>query len=158
MSVLCAGFAACDIDDGNGIAPVRVNGEVSAFLDEHVGLLASSALGVLIDEDRMRYYDKECAMINSADELPKFDWNNDPVEWPFIDFESHTLVVGRYTAGHSLVYLARQSVDPRPEGAVLNLVIAEKEGIHFNIIEERLFWGLYPKIESESIRSNFIDK
>lgn len=140
-------------DFPNGIKPITPRGEaanqLTAFFDSNVRMISL----ILMPYE---YGVKDtCIMINSADELPQVDFEGNPVEYPDINFNDYTLVIGHWvnTGGK---YLVSQSIVSKQDEATINLIIGQSEGIHSLPVIPVFFWGLYPKITSRTIDMHVI--
>jgi hypothetical protein len=163
MSALGAAVVACN-DEPNGqgqkpneneIKPVALAGEVgnqlTAFFEENVNRIAQS----IFEEDGRLPFIDTCVMINSVDEFPKADWGGTPFEfqYPDINFDAYTLVIGQWVGGPSL-YIWSQSLVVEQNVATMNLIIGQKEGLFDQNVYPMPFWRLYPKITAEAIHTN----
>lgn len=151
ISALCAGFVACHEPNGTEqkerIEPVPVNqigNEVNDYLNKNAGRIAQSAFG-LPDESNLT---DRCAMINSLEEMP---------ELTFIDFNSHTLVIGQYVTGGAR-YLSSQNLVAEQDSVTLNITVENPGGLQSSDVRVDYFWALYPKIEAKQIGINVIRK
>lgn len=159
--ILCVGFAACNDNNTDEdwlnnrpegeIAVVAVSDELAAAIAAYLDRIDWS---LFVGDESYGLYIPGCKMVNSIDELPEFDRDNNSVERPAIDLESHTLVVGCYSAAHN-EYIVWQGIVPEPEIATLNLVLQNDVR---QDITNHFFWGLYPKISSESVQMNIAFK
>jgi hypothetical protein len=170
MSALCAAFTACNEPNApnngefpeSGIKPAlplsagetgsEVDKEVAAFFDENAGLIVGT---IFYDHNNSegQYVDR-CVMINSVEELLEVDLAGRPLEYPDIDFDTHTLVLGQCILGHSGVFLASQNITVEDSTATINLILEAKEGIWEQVLSLTCFWGIYPKIDAETLSMN----
>ena len=162
LSLLLAG-TACNNDPWdeeipNGIKPVTLSGapgaELTSFFDANLRWITFSVLG----EDSPyggRYLPKadDCVMINSMEEFLAIDVPDyiSSVEFPAIDFDAYTLVIGTYRMRDGGIYLAAQRLVVEPEETTVNLLLGKLDGGLHGIWAEP-FWGLYPKINASAIR------
>ncbi len=152
VSALCVGFVACNEpkdqdpkEEGTEIQHVptdEISAEVIEFFRENNQRLFAACLREGIFSSGLDV----CAMINSVDELPE----SDPFgafEYPAIDFDSYTLVLGAFGMGNAgELHLAGQSVVVGQEKIIMHLRLEESSGNHSAIPWTEPFWGLYPKL------------
>lgn len=164
MSALCVAFVACnepnepkenDETSKSGTLPIAdIPDEVTVFFDENVDLIAKA----IFEKDGNLEVTDRCVMINSVEGLPKTNYDDTPFEfeYPAVDFDTYTLVVGQWSQGHVSLYLASQSFVIEDNIATMNLIIGVKEGIYTDeyVPYPAFFWGLYPKIDSKTIETN----
>ena len=152
IAALGATFTACNEpngqeqnEEGTEIQPVPVNemnAEVVAFLGkDNLNLIVKT----LIDNGRLIPGTDCCIMINNVDELPKIDYEGNRLEYPVIDFDSHTLIFGVLFMSHTGWIVSSQSVIVGAEKTTVNVSV-EEDLIGFTIPVIAHFWGLYPKL------------
>ncbi len=152
MSALCVGFVACNEpkdseqnEEGTEIQPVsvsEVNAELATFLDDNDGMI----MGSLFDEGKLITGKDSCVMINSEDELPGTDYI-DNTEYPAIDFDAYTLVIGGCFKGDTAWNIAQQSIVVGPKEITMYIQAERPEDMGgFAIPSIIPFWGLYPKL------------
>lgn len=157
MSALCAGFiASCDETPNQdqpedptvvGVTPVEVSDEVTTFFDENlwqiVGAIPFSEQGW--GEPPVK--PDQCLMFNSIEEFQRIDFPKEVyAKLPDIDFDSHTLIIGKHGSWHGGIYLRRQAIVVEPETIIMNIWLGEREGIHPQVASAKFFWGLYEKL------------
>ena len=169
LALLLAGTACNNSDDGDpqenelpGIQPIvladelgtELSEELTAFFEENLAFIATSIYknyheflvgGVKIDS---------CVMINSVEEFQAIDFLNDMTfELPPIDFDAYTLVIGQYVANCNCDI--EQYIVVESEKATMNVRV--RKGLNYlypGYSWRHFFWGLYPKLTSESILTN----
>lgn len=138
----------------NEVPPIAVNKEISSYFDENVDKIVKSI--IYVENDVLGSLGSlladSCVMINSVDELPKvFIWDNVPFDYPFIDFDSYTLVLGQYLAsGVNILHSQRFIVED--DSAAMLLTTEWLGGV--DAVLPRGFWGLYPKLPKLPIDVN----
>jgi hypothetical protein len=175
MSALCVGFVACNDEQNNpnnpnneefpenGIKPTlplsagevgsESDKEVTTFFDEN---LRPIAIAVFDYQDGFSY-EERCVLINSVEELPVIiSDDGSSIQYPPIDFKNSTLVVGQWTGGGSS-YLVLQNLMVENDVKIMTLTIGQKEGLFDDVILPIPFWGIYPKIDAESINISTIN-
>jgi hypothetical protein len=178
MSALCAAVVACnDGTEGpnneefpeSGIKPAlplsagetdsEADKEVTAFFDENAYLIGQAIIAQEYDNlGDFKFADK-CVMINSAEKLPAINGYDDtPLKYPAIGFDTYTLIIGQYVAIHGGIYLRGQAVVAEPEAAIMNIRLGAFDGPHDDAIQLKGFWGLYPKIDAKTINMNITRK
>jgi hypothetical protein len=125
-----------------------VSDEISEFFDKRAGQIVQSLLG----HNTGSWSDYQSLMINSPQELPELGTSENPVEYPPIDFDSHTLVVGQWERGGSL-FLVSKNVTVEQDQVTMKLSIVERDGIFVTAVWHECFWGLYPKITAKEIET-----
>jgi hypothetical protein len=152
MSALCVGFVACNEpkdpgqkEEGTEIQPVptgEVSAEVAAFFQfENLHLIVSS----FFDDGKLTLGKDNCVIINSADELPKVDYLGNPIEYPAIDFDYCTLIIGHYAASHGSARLVNQRIFVGSEKITMYISIDETTG-GITTFTPKTFYGVYPKL------------
>ena len=135
------------------IVPLSVSDDVADYFDENAQLIARAAINDNFDPA----FADCCLMINSTEELPEtLGYDDLPLKYPDIDFDSHTLVLGQWIGG-ATSYLASQSVVVEQGEAILNIKVDTKmeTGVDYNsAIYPIYFWGIYPKIDANTISLN----
>ena len=150
MSALCAGFAACNEpndsrkqqEEGTEIQLAPASDAVADFFG--VEKFPPLDITSLLEEE---YGGKDyCVMVNSMDEFRKiYRPEDDSPELPFIDFDSHTLILGGFFEGGGGHHLAGQSVVVGTEKLTLYLRVARPYMGGASPLMYP-FWGLYPKL------------
>ncbi len=154
VSAFCAGFMACNEPVGQGqneegteIQPVPVSelsDEVAAFFN--TGDMEMIVLSFFNDGKLLPGRDG-CVMINSVDELPETDDLGNTIEYPAIDFESYTLIMGLSFHGDTAWIITQQSIVVGQEEITMYIQADRPEGMHGATIPSIIpFWGLYPKL------------
>ncbi len=162
LAALGTTFTACNTpkdpeqNEGTEIQSVSVSDEVANFFDDHQTLKAvGNAIFRTVDENRLVNMDSSDSfvMINSADELPKIDFYGNPLDFPAIDFESQTLVIGEYEARHGGECVVSQRIIVENDVATMTITVGLKGGdeFHHYLVEPDYFWGMYPKIDASTI-------
>lgn len=92
-------------------------------------------------------------MINSVSELPAFRHDGAAFDFPEIDFDSHTLVVGQWVYHKRVDYLASQKLVKGDAAAVMKLEIGLTNDTYIleSFDKYSYIWGLYPKITAKYI-------
>jgi hypothetical protein len=171
MGALCVGLVACNDEQSSpnnaefpdsGIKPTlplsagevgsESDKEVTAFFDENVYLITRA---ILDDNELSPSVDDTCVMINSAEDLPEVtDIYGLPLEFPDIDFDTYTLVIGQRFVGGSgaSYYVLNQSMTIEPPYVNLSLIAKQREGPYpaVAIRTPLCYWGLYPKLSEKS--------
>jgi hypothetical protein len=171
LLLIGGGFAACNNSNDDdplaemfpdGISPVSSGGDLTAFFDENLKWIADSVFPYPADADpyetEMWYITDTCVMINSVEEFQAIDFRGKSFELPAIDFDAYTLVIGKWMKGGGVATILSQRLVVEPDQTTLNLLIGKKHNDSLGIIKVEAFWGLYPKITSESIQVNRVHK
>ncbi|MDR2968836.1 MAG: Ig-like domain-containing protein, partial [Tannerellaceae bacterium] len=135
-------------EEVKGIQPVpvsEIDDKVVAFFDEYKGMIANS---IPLNQK------SDCfILINSRKKLPLI---ND-LQYPTIDFDAYTLVIGQWIGGGALYLMSQSLVVENGKKATMKLIIGEKkeEEVDYDHgIYPVPFWGLYPKFEAKSLYTN----
>lgn len=179
LAAIFVGLAACNNDDNgqaqrlkdNEIEPVRVSDDIAAFFNDNKTLndigrsvdfgfdpYASFAIdgegGFSVEE---LPYVGGCVMINNASELPTVAPDGTPLNYPDIDFTTHTLIIGVFMdSGGDCVVSQRLTVGRGV--AVLDITIGKvanyQNGIYPLMTMPAYFWGIYEKTIANSVTTN----
>ncbi len=155
MIALCAGFWACNEpqqpeqqEEGTEIQPIsviEVSDEVDRFFTSNLLQMADS----IFTNWQTMITTNDCVIINSADELPEIvDHFGNLIEYPAVDFDSNTLVIGHFAnspllGGVGEMCLVDQRVVVGSDEVILYLYL--DYALDFSFFP-RLFYGLYPKL------------
>ncbi len=143
-------YAVHPLDEENGgqnvgaeIKPVPVGKELSEVLWKNL-------IEILMS---IGYYEGEedCMMVDSMDEFPKVDFDGNPIQFPHIDFENHTLVVGFYPAWNGGVYIADQNIVIGADEITMTQTLKNSDGFYNQAAIPKPFWSLYPKLPRKPI-------
>lgn len=131
----------------DGLLPVSPSDEVEAFfktyLPSHSG---SYDIGFGLGEEM------ECIVINSISELEGIAPND--AELPSIDFDRHTLIIGRMVKGSPRYTYEGQKISSESGRTVLTVTYKELDGAAPQMITYYNFWGLYDKLQDTEIELN----
>jgi hypothetical protein len=167
MSALCAGLTACNEpkdpeqnEEGTEIQPVPVSemsGEVADFFEGNADLIGRAIFYEQNDWENRKFVDA-CVTINSAEKFDKIDFRGEtPPELPAIEFDSQTLVIGQWIgAQDARFYLMKQSLVTKDNTMTITLTIGEdikSPWYTYLHLTPKYFWGLYPKIDAETINT-----
>lgn len=168
IALIAVTFVACDDnkpDDGHedpveeeGTVYEQVNPideEVKEYLDANVQLIVASAFNDKGWKERL--VDK-CVMINSTNELREIANITETVELPHIDFDAHTLIIGKYIKVDTAVYYISQNLVAGSKKITVNVVVGT-DLTGGALIDVEPFWGLYPKLPQLPItvvRDNYL--
>ncbi len=147
LTTACNTLKDPEQNEGTEIPSVPVNDDVADFFNMHVSQIVRSALDVNSNQTLV----DRCIIINSIDDFLEIE--GVPALPPPIDFDSHTLILGQWVGGGGL-YLVSQSMVVEKAEYKINLTIRQKkeEGVDYNnAIHPVYFWGIYSKINAESI-------
>ncbi|MDR2968425.1 MAG: hypothetical protein LBV32_02330 [Tannerellaceae bacterium] len=152
MSALCAAVTACNEPkepeqdkEKTEIRPVPIN-EVSKEVSDFFSAVDLIKIAPSIFKDvGFIYATDDCVMINSIDELPKVDNEGSQLEYPAIDFDSNTLIIGHYAASHGGCNLVDQSVFVESKKIIMYISVDESNS-GITIFPPKIFYGLYPKL------------
>lgn len=149
-------LAACNNDDAahddggktsvGSIQPIEMGEEVAAFFDEHAGIILHEMVGDVSGNGSF--------MVNSAEDLPKIVGEGGaPLEYPPVDFDAHTLIIGQWIGGGGL-RIESQTLVNEQNAATLYLTVTqmEDENVDYDGGIYPVFFGtLYPKFDAERI-------
>jgi hypothetical protein len=142
-----------------GIQPVpmsEISDEIVAFFDEYANLIANF---IPIYENKPDRISGSCILFNSMKELPVANgYDEIPLQYPTIDFDTYTLIIGQYLAYNGGIYLYRQAVVTEPEAIIMNIQLKLFDGGHDDAIQLKSFWGLYSKLPQKPISVNILKK
>ncbi len=165
MITLCTGLAACNEPKApeqepneNEIQLVEVSDEIAAFFDENVNLIGSSIFFDRNDWENNEFVEA-CVMINSEEEFMQIDFRGQTTPLlPTINFDSYTLVIGQWVSGNGASHLESTKLIVRDDTATVNLIMS-KDDLRFDVFHPLpiYFWGIYPKIDTETIGINVIN-
>ena len=137
-----------------GIAPIEVSDDVAAFFNNYQTLKALGwAFFDKISESGLGHISPDadsCVMINSAEQLPELEG----LEYPEIDFDSATLILGVAIAKSGGYYIASQSLSLDNDGALMSVGMnrrREEDTLYHMTVTPIYFWGIYPKISATTI-------
>ena len=166
LLLLGGGFAACDNSNDDplaemfpdGIKPVILEGklgkELTDFFNENAGRIVGSIFPFpdAADphhEQEMWFLTDTCLMINSMEEFPTVDFRGESIEVPAIDFDTYTLVIGKYYDPHAPLMAQRVVVES--EDITVNLLF-KYNGDQTDDLRIGKFWGIYSKLPDVPIR------
>jgi hypothetical protein len=142
-ALVCILGTGCDKDNEQSKGYVKPEKNLERMLNENIVVILRNAG---YNEPIL-----DAVMINSMEEMPKADFDGNPLEFPEIDFKSHTLIVGFHVAWNGGVYIADRMVDVGASEITLTLILKVAEGPHNEADIPKPFWILCPKLPTMPI-------
>lgn len=141
--------------DENNLQPLTgVDEELEAFMKNAIPTKDGSFddYFVLFPNSREDRFTDVCYVINDMDDLRKIC--KDGVEMPLIDFDNYTLIIGRMAMSNGGASIVRHDISSLTNAVTLNVYVKQYTGLVSHIIINDYYWGLYPKIERDSLLIN----
>lgn len=161
FSVICAitALTACtnysyifDKESGNVISPLGYPGGNQGDLMDGFPLAFALVPPILEESGAPDNHSDYAIIVNNANRLKTvYTLNGSAVDWPEMDFQSNSLVVGRIWC-NDVKRIANQRVEKKLGRVVLYLDVQEGAGIHSPTFV--YFAALYPKLPDLPVKIN----
>ena len=137
--------------DNNDATLSEQDANILAFFEEQVPWSYGFLTPLCIFGDNPPL-DNQCMVINSMDELREV-FLCLSIELPEIDFNKHTLIIGRISVSTAEYSVAKQDITIKPDKLILRITA---DGTHaYMMVGSQLnYWGLYPKLPDKPLVTN----